>query len=244
MTPSKLELLELQASIFHGRIPDRYGVTVALTDKARALWIGDAITDKLVDELATLFVAAPPPRIASEPPPVLAELARLLDERDPSHPLLERRSGPSYRIDPETPLSVGVHLETNPDHLRDANPGNWHPIEWTELLDGKLGPYSIATVGARVASICHTPAPLTPACAEAGVWTHADYRGRGYAAATTAAWTRLVRAPGRYLFYSTDASNHSSQRVASRLRLELLGWTHRVAPPRASSLHPLCSVKT
>lgn len=242
MTPTKLELLAIQSAIVHDRVPGRYGLTVALTETDRALWIGDAVPDAPAREMSALFASTPAPRIPNEPPPILAELARLLDERDPLHPVLERRTGPTYRIDPDTPLSVGVHLETNPDKLREANPGHWEPVEWTELLDGTLGPYAIATVGGRVASICHTPGPLTPTCAEVGVWTHTDYRGRGYAAATTAAWTRLVRAPGRYLFYSTDSANHSSQRVASRLRLQLLGWTYRLAPPRASSMHPLCSV--
>jgi RimJ/RimL family protein N-acetyltransferase len=97
-----------------------------------------------------------------------------------------------------------------------------------------------------VTSICHTPGPLAARAAECGVWTRPECRGHGHAAATAAAWAEILRPSGRTLFYSTDADNRSSQRVASRLGLRPIGWTWRLAPPPdpdASSLHPLCSVR-
>ncbi|MFC5826580.1 GNAT family N-acetyltransferase [Nonomuraea insulae] len=75
--------------------------------------------------------------------------------------------------------------------------------------------------GRQVVAICHS-ARNTPAGAEAGTWTSPAYRGRGYAAITTAAWAELL--PGIQLFYSTSADNHSSQRVAARLGLRGIGW--------------------
>jgi RimJ/RimL family protein N-acetyltransferase len=96
-------------------------------------------------------------------------------------------------------------------------------------------------------SICHTPGPLTPRGAECGVWTQPGFRGRGYATATAtaAAWAASLRPTGRILFYSTDADNRSSQRVAERLQLRPIGWTWRLrAPdPRVEPVHPLSALR-
>jgi RimJ/RimL family protein N-acetyltransferase len=132
------------------------------------------------------------------------------------------------------------------DVLRNANPGNWHPVEWDELLDGRLGPWTMALEGELVVSICHTPRPLTTRAAECGVWTHPAFRGRGYAAAVTSEWAAIMRPSGRYLFYSTDAENLSSQRVARRLNLRRLGWSWHLWLPRDDEddrLHPLSTLR-
>jgi hypothetical protein len=239
--PRKLELLAIQAEGSldrRGRLSGLHGLTIACAEDGDALWIGADVPDAVAGELAAAFERAPRAADPSEPPPALERCEQLLGP-------LERRAGPSYLIGPTTRFASAVHLEPDAGRLRDLNPGNWHPVEWDELLDGRLGPWAIATAAGRVASICHTPGPLTPRGAECGVWTHPDFRGQGYAAATTAAWADLVRPSGRYLFYSTDADNHSSQRVARRLGLELLGWTWRLAPPRdpGAGLHPLCSLR-
>jgi len=107
--------------------------------------------------------------------------------------------------------------------LRAANPGNWGADEWQNLLDGRLGPWVMASHGERVISICHTPVANASA-AEAGVWTHPDFRGGGHAAATTAEWAVLMRPSRRLLFYSTSRTNWSSQRVAARLGLRRIGF--------------------
>ena len=183
----------------------------------------------------------------SEPPPALAACERILARVDGE---LTRSSGPSYVIPDDTESAVDTTIArsdgADTEALRGANPGNWHPIEWSELLDGKLGPWTVITNGERAISICHTPGALTKRAGECGVWTDPRYRGRGYAAATVAAWVPLVRAPGRHLFYSTDADNLSSQRVAHRLNLLEIGWTWRLHRPRggeAEKLHPLCSLR-
>ncbi|WP_285705441.1 GNAT family N-acetyltransferase [Microtetraspora sp. NBRC 16547] len=103
-------------------------------------------------------------------------------------------------------------------------PGNWEPEEWEELVGGGEGaPWSMIIEGDQVVSICHTPR-RTSAGAEAGTWTSPAFRGRGYAAATTAAWADLLSTECPHLFYSTSADNHSSQRVAERLGLRHIGW--------------------
>ena len=87
----------------------------------------------------------------------------------------------------------------------------------------------MATVDGRAVSICHTPSHLTERGAECGVWTHPDFRGQRHAPAVTAAWASVLAPSGRYLFYSTEADNRSSQRVAARLGLRLIGWSWNLA---------------
>jgi predicted GNAT family acetyltransferase len=130
--------------------------------------------------------------------------------------------------------------------LRHLNPGNWEHDEWNDLLDGTLGPWAMAVAGGRVVSLCHTPLPMTESAAECGVWTHPDARGQGYAAAVTATWADILRPSDRSLFYGTDAQNLSSQHVAVRLRLRLLGWTWSLAQvddTQNSQRHPLSNAQ-
>jgi len=63
--------------------------------------------------------------------------------------------------------------------------------------------------------------------AEVGVYTFSNFRGRGLAAAVTASWSAMRSLDGRALFYSTSRSNRSSQRVAARLGLRLIGASVR-----------------
>jgi hypothetical protein len=55
-----------------------------------------------------------------------------------------------------------------------------------------------------------------------------------------------MRPSGRYLFYSTDAENLSSQRVARRLNLRALGWMWRLGRGRRDDdnrVHPLSTLR-
>lgn len=212
------------------------------------------------DDLAAALIEAwgGAPAAPDEPPPALERCRQLLWAAGRA---VIATGGPSYvfadaafasaastaRIIRSDRLdAVGAAL---PAWLRAANPGNWEPVEWDELLDGRLGPWTMVLDGQDgevVTSICHTPGPLAPRAAECGVWTRPGWRGLGHAAATAAAWAEILRPSGRTLFYSTDADNRSSQRVAARLGLRPIGWTWRLAPPpdpAALSVHPLCSLR-
>jgi hypothetical protein len=84
--------------------------------------------------------------------------------------------------------------------------------------DDLWAPWCAAIVDESIAALCFA-ARLGQRGAEAGVYTFPAYRRRGLAAAVTAAWSRLPALAGRTLFYSTLATNRSSQRVAERLGL-------------------------
>jgi hypothetical protein len=89
-------------------------------------------------------------------------------------------------------------------------------------------PWCAALDAGTIVSVAFT-ARLSADGAEAGVATVPSARGRGFAAAATAAWAAHPALGDRVRFYSTQASNVSSQRVAQRLGLRLVGTTVSVA---------------
>ena len=88
-------------------------------------------------------------------------------------------------------------------------------------------PWCVALHEGEVASIALT-ARIGPTGAEVGVTTVPAMRGRGLAAAATAGWGALPSLRGRALFYSTDRTNVSSQRVTDRLGLRFIGASLRL----------------
>ncbi|HEX3766070.1 MAG TPA: GNAT family N-acetyltransferase [Kofleriaceae bacterium] len=249
MTPATdLELLILQAEGAldpAGRLAGEHGITIACAPGAHALWIGSEVPDAAAAELAAAFAATAPAGDPAEPPRALDRCRRILE----AGRAVEQHAGPSFVFPDAVPSSTAVRVERcdRParEALRKANPGNWEPVEWDQLLDGRLGPWTMVLDGDRAVSICHTPGALRPRAAECGVWTQPGARGRGYAAATAAVWADILRPTGRVLFSSTDAANRSSQRVAERLRLRPIGWTWRLhAPdPDAQPVHPLSTLR-
>lgn len=103
------------------------------------------------------------------------------------------------------------------------------------LLDaGFLGagdfwdPWCVALAGETIAAMAFA-ARIGQQAAEVGVYTFPGFRGRGLAAAVTAAWSGLAELVDRPLFYSTSVTNISSQRVAARLGLPVFGAAMRVS---------------
>jgi hypothetical protein len=249
--PGDLELLKIQILDPSGRaLAGLRGFLIARTAAAEEeeIWIGSRVPEDLARELRDRHRRAGPGDPAG-PPPALADCERLLSA---SGWKTRRQDGPSYVIEKPAHFGSGAAIECSgsptAERLRRSNPGNWEPIEWNELLAGDLGPWTMATRGNRVISICHTPRPMTAAAAECGVWTDPDFRGRGHAAAVTDAWADMLLPSGRHLFYRTRADNRSSQRVAERLGLRRIGWTWTVAHAEDDSpdahLHPLSRLRT
>ena len=234
-----LELFELLARMSYdnrGRIRDSDGVTVAAAHDGGLVFVGSKITDEVDSELRALSDGHPVGGDPAVEPAVVGHFKELLEERVGPTAV---RSGPYYVVPRRCTFTsdAEIHRSTDAvsDLLRRGNPGNWEPQEWEDLLDNKLdGPWAMAVTDGRVVSICHTPRVMSEEAAECGAWTDPAYRGRGYAAATVAAWAEILHPTGRELFYSTDAENKSSQRVAERLRLRLIGWTWNLEPSRTA----------
>ncbi|MGH2583977.1 MAG: GNAT family N-acetyltransferase [Dehalococcoidia bacterium] len=246
-----LDLLELQAEMSmdnRRRIAGACGVTIAVARDGQRLFIGSDVPDTLVAALVAAVDRSPLAPVPDVGPPALGACRAIVESCCGP---LSVEAGPSYLIEGNVQFALRAEIvrsDAPPDErLRRLNPGNWEPDEWGELLGGVLGPWAMAVGGRRVVSICHTPARMTERAAECGVWTQPDYRGRGYAAAVTAAWAEILRPSGRYLFYSTDAENVSSQRVAARLGLRLIGWMWRLSSAgggQSDQRHPLSRRRT
>jgi RimJ/RimL family protein N-acetyltransferase len=88
-------------------------------------------------------------------------------------------------------------------------------------------PWCVALDGTEIAAMAFA-ARLGASGAELGVYTFPKYRGRGLAAAVTAAWSSMRSLNQHALFYSTSKSNQSSQRVTARLGLRLIGTSVRI----------------
>jgi RimJ/RimL family protein N-acetyltransferase len=243
---TELELLALQAEMAlddRGQLAATWGVMLAVTDAGRLLFVGSDVPDTLIPALLDAVATSPPGAAADSEPPAIDACRAILT---PLNTPLLLEAGPCYVIEPHvgfaTPIAIVCSDSAGSAPLLHLNPGNWEEDEWAELLDGALGPWAMAVVEEQVVSICHTPQRMTARAAECGVWTHPDFRGHGYAAAVTAAWAAILQPSGRYLFYSTDASNRSSQRVAARLRLRPIGWRWSLARAdreQSSQRHPL-----
>jgi hypothetical protein len=91
-------------------------------------------------------------------------------------------------------------------------------------VDDFWPPWCVALEAGHIAAVAFA-ARLGAIAAEVGVYTFPGYRGRGLAAAVTARWSSLPALGDRRLFYSTQTTNRSSQRVADRLGLARLGAT-------------------
>lgn len=110
-------------------------------------------------------------------------------------------------------LLASLDARGMPDHLVEMG-----FVDSTHLWP----PWCVALDQQTIASVAFT-ARLSTAGAEVGVATAPPFRGRGLAAAATAAWASRRALEGRALFYSTDVGNVSSLRVAERLRLPFVG---------------------
>jgi GNAT superfamily N-acetyltransferase len=89
-------------------------------------------------------------------------------------------------------------------------------------VDELWAPWCAAMVGDEVAALCCT-ARLGERGAEAGLYTFPPFRGQGFGAAVTAAWSRLPALADKTLFYSTQFTNTSSIAVTRRLALRRIG---------------------
>jgi len=234
MSINDLDLLRIELGVVwqldsRRRISGPPELVVAAAADGLAAVVSHDIPDSVVESLLELIGQAIPSD-PTRPPAVIYRCRELLSE-----PELTVTGGPSYVL-PESIVradDIDVLTSDSPvaPRVQGLRPANWQPGEWAELVLGGAGaPWAMVVERDRVVSICHTPR-RSPVGAEAGTWTDPAYRGRGYAAATTAAWAELLTSECPYLFYSTSADNQSSQRVAERLGLHCIGWLWKLSRP-------------
>jgi RimJ/RimL family protein N-acetyltransferase len=246
---SRLDLLQAEISVIWGptrRAPEAPpSVVIGQAGQELIIQIRDDLDPEVADEVL---------RIATEQglPDGSTAIVRALE---PTLGAIEATVGPGYdaRHPAAQPDPVIGRLISSalPDPAVAALriPITWEDQEWADLLSGTYGPWAMIIDSDRVLSICHS-ARLAPEGVEAGTWTVDDARGRGLAAAATAAWAQACQALPGFVFYSTDINNRASQRVAARLGLPLIGqlWKFRAAAegdgPLQSRLRVLARVRS
>jgi len=229
-TDSRLELLAAEIGIIWGptrRAPEAPpSVVIGQAHDRAIVMVRDDLDPKLADDVFDIVTQQGLP----------AGSAAIAHALEPILGPVEATVGPGYdsRNPRQQPApAVGRLVRSDrPDPVinRLRIPITWEADEWADLLAGAYGPWAMIVDGDRVLSICHC-ARLAAQGVEAGTWTVDDARGRGLAAAATAAWADACRSLPGLVFYSTDANNRSSRRVAARLGLPLVGqlWKYRAA---------------
>ncbi len=211
----------------YGRLNPPPLVAVAVADDGQAVRFGPNVPSDLRQQLELVRDRFTASDLEGQPPPTLEKYRELLA----SVGSVDCHSGPSYIFPIEAlssppvlpSLRIFISDEKVPSTLEEARPEAWWELqEWTDLLSGRLGPWAIGMTGDRIVTLCHTPVASSTA-AEAGVWTHPEERGKGYAPVITAAWARVAGRRFDTLFYSTAAHNIASQTVARKLQLRPIG---------------------
>lgn len=211
-----LDLLRLELDAIwgvdeHGRLRGAHHLVIAAAPGQTMAAVAEHVSDELMSRLTEVVDNAATRDDPAIEPAAVERCCELL--QDPFGAVTVA-GGPSYAVVP--PLSA-----TTEAALVRSGTSEW------------AGRSALAMVIAdeQVASICHTPA-RSDIGAEAGTWTDPGFRGRGYAAAATAAWADLAARRWEHLYYSTDAANLSSRRVAGRLGLRPIGWLWKITPAR------------
>lgn len=245
--PTDLELLALRAEDLRDR---SVAIHFDRTATGReALNVASIIPADLVAPLEAAFNNHHHPDHPTTSPPALEECERCLAAE--GWRVRTEAASLIYIMDPDVPFSSDVVMyrsdQSFPAWLPEANPGNWESVEWDELVSGKLGPWVMAINERRVVSLTHTANVMAGRSVEAGAWTDPAFRGRGHGSAATAQWANLHRDSGQLLFYSTSLDNRSSQRLAARLGLRLVGYQWLVRRSELvveSNVHPASTLAT
>lgn len=173
------------------------------------------IPEKLCRELGALCADEPTVDVDfNEPPRYLEIFVRLLEREAP---VREISSGPAYRFTKfQMPSKLVLAVtENNAETLEGG----------FEKLVGEIRawqPFIALVEQNQAVSVCRS-VRITPEAHEAGVETLPAFRGKGYAAAVSAEWARLVEAAGAAPLYSTSWENTASQAVARKLELKCFG---------------------
>jgi hypothetical protein len=174
------------------------------------------VPQDVVDALHALCATEPPGDEFLAPPYGAPRYEALLAREAPVQSVW---TGPTYRFPERLPDVSGTVVITS------ANADLLEPYLSAWLEDVAAGAPLVAVVqGGRAVSICCS-VRVTPVAHEAGVETHALFRGRGYAGLAIAEWAKAIRALGSIPLYSTSWQNTASQAVARKLGLVRFG-TH------------------
>lgn len=168
----------------------------------------------LARDLDRLLAAEPPATDFLQPPVCSQHLQEMLA----SHaPIISVASGPAWWC----PEGIAPPRAIATTRLTDGAVCA-RTLPWLAEEFAHWQPCVAALEGGEAVAVCFG-SRVSSRVVEAGAFTLEEYRGRGYAPATVAAWASAVRETGRIPLYSTSWDNHASQAVARKLGLVLYG---------------------
>lgn len=189
---------------------------IGRTPKGNVVRVRDDVDDAAARALESLAAAEQWSEALLEPPygatPYEAVLAA-------AQPIEHVEAGPSFWVARDLvrkPNAIRITLE-NRDLLAPLHPSWYDDVARCQPFVGVVHEGVVVSVCASVRT--------TDRAHEAGLETHPDFRGRGFAAHAAAAWARAVRDIDRLPLYSTSWTNAESQAVAAKLGLVRYGTT-------------------
>lgn len=145
-------------------------------------------------------------------------LAEIINKLSMAHQFNDFSIGPAY-VFPD--VCDRIHTKTiqvtheNKELLKPYFPYTFEDFEYKQ-------PCFVIVENNIPVSICCS-ARKTEQADEASLFTHEEYRGRGYGLEVTTAWAKEVQKQGRLALYSTSWDNFASQAVAKKLKLYQYG---------------------
>jgi hypothetical protein len=185
------------------------------------------VSDRTAREISRLARSEPPLERRNSVPVHMDEYVALL-ERDA--PVARQEIGLGYELPNNLAHAQSVQIVRSQTAEGDAlyadlaSNGVAEGLRDMGFKDEKefWEPWCVAFDGSDMAAIAFA-ARLGEKGAAVGVATAKAFRGKGLAAAATAAWTWHPRLAGLTLGYSHNRDNRSSQRVTERLGLRFFG---------------------
>jgi hypothetical protein len=174
------------------------------------------VDDALARELESIAAAERSSDALLEPPYGSTPYEGVLSA---AAPIEHVESGPAFRVAQDLvrkPNAIRITME-NRELLEPLHPSWFEDVAYCQPFVGVVHEGVVVSVCASVR--------ITDRAHEAGVDTHRDFRGRGFAPHAVAAWARAVRDANRLPLYSTSWTNAASQAVAAKLGLVRYGTT-------------------
>ena len=184
------------------------------TAQGNQWWFRHDLNGDLVLALEALCMDEPVGEDIALPTHGPSPYQRLLAEHVP---IKKVWTGPAYHFPAGAPIAEETVIITdqNADLLRP------YFADWLGDV-GESQPFVALLQGGAAVSLCAS-VRITQEADEAGVETHPDFRGHGFAGRVAASWAHAVRQLGRVPLYSTSWQNTASQAVAKKLGLVQFG---------------------
>ena len=169
---------------------------------------------KIIQQLESVCLQEPIAADLRERPAHFEALRAILEVHSPIQDIY---IGPEYYF-PAAIAPTRIARRMTPDDADYLRPH--FPYSISMLHAGP--PVCAVIADGQAVSVCFS-SRTTPLADEAGIYTVAEYRGKGYAPAAVAAWALAIRAAGRIPLYGTTWDNLASQNVAGKLGLVMFG---------------------